>query len=101
MAAYVIVDIDIHSPETYEEYKRLAPPSISAYGGRYLIRGGKVEQLEGKWQPKRCVVLEFPSVEQAKAWWSSKEYAPAKALRQSCSETQMIVVEGAPVPAVR
>jgi len=101
MAAYVIVDIDIHSPETYDEYKRLAPPSISLYGGRYLIRGGEVQILEGEWTPKRCVVLEFPSVEQAKAWWSSKEYAPAKALRQSCSETQMVVVDGAPVMASR
>ena len=101
MPAYVIVDIDIHSPETYEEYKRVAPPSISAYGGRYLIRGGEVQILEGEWKPKRCVVLEFPSVEQAKAWWNSKEYAPAKALRQSCSETQMVVVEGAAVPASR
>jgi uncharacterized protein (DUF1330 family) len=79
----------------------MAPDSISLYGGRYLIRGGAVEILEGKWTPKRCVVLEFPSAEQAKAWWSSKEYAPAKAVRQSCAETQMVLVEGAPVLAKR
>ena len=94
MAAYVIVDIDIHSPESYEEYKRLAPPSISAYGGRYLIRGGKVEQLEGKWQPKRCVVLEFPSVEQAKAWWDSPEYREARDLRWATADSQLIIAEG-------
>jgi uncharacterized protein (DUF1330 family) len=97
MAAYVIVDIEVQSPEMYEEYKRMAPDSISAYGGRYLVRGGAVEILEGKWTPKRCVVLEFPNAGQARAWWSSKEYAAAKALRQSCSKTHMVVVEGAPV----
>lgn len=101
MAAYVIVDVEVQSPEMYEEYKRMAPDSISAYGGRYLVRGGAVEILEGKWTPKRCVVLEFPSAEQAKAWWNSKDYAPAKAIRQSCAETQMVVVEGAPVIASR
>ena len=79
----------------------MAPDSISLYGGRYLIRGGTVEQLEGKWQPKRCVVLEFPNAERERAWWNSKEYAPAKALRQSCSETQMVLVEGARVMANR
>jgi uncharacterized protein (DUF1330 family) len=94
MAAYVIVDVEVQSPEMYEEYKRMAPDSISLYGGRYLIRGGTVEQLEGEWKPKRCVVLEFPSAERARAWWNSKEYAPAKAIRQSCSETQMVLIEG-------
>jgi uncharacterized protein (DUF1330 family) len=101
MPAYVIIDIEIHSTEPYEEYKRLAPSSISAYGGRYLIRGGEVQILEGEWKPKRCVVLEFPSVEQAKAWWNSREYAAAKALRQSCSETQMVVVDGMPGAVTR
>src|SRR5262245_57519986 len=101
MAAYVISDIEIHSPESYDEYKRIAPASISAYGGRYLIRGGDVQILEGEWKPKRCVVLEFPSLEQAKAWWSSQEYAPAKALRQSAAETQMVVVEGMPSAGMR
>lgn len=101
MAAYVIVDIEVQSHEMYEEYKRMAPESIALYGGRYLIRGGRVEQLEGKWQPKRCVVLEFPSADRARAWWNSDEYAPAKALRQACSETQMVLVDGAPVMANR
>lgn len=94
MAAYVIVDIDIHDPKTYEAYKELAPPSIAKYGGRYVIRGGRTKVLEGSWAPKRFVMLEFPTAERAEAWWSSPEYAKAKALRQSCSTANMILVEG-------
>jgi uncharacterized protein (DUF1330 family) len=94
MPAYVVVDIDIHDPVAYEEYKRLAPPAIAAYGGRYLARGGALGVLEGDWEPRRLVVLEFPTVERARAWWASPEYAAAKALRQSCARTEMIVVAG-------
>jgi uncharacterized protein (DUF1330 family) len=94
MAAYVVVEIEIHDPVTYEEYKRLAPPSIEKYGGRYIVRGGAIETLEGDWKPERFVMLEFPSVEQAKKWWNCAEYAQAKALRQKSSKTQMIVAGG-------
>ena len=94
MSAYVVVEIEVLDPERYETYKQLAPPSIAQYGGRYVARGGQVETLEGTWSPKRLVILEFPSVDQAKAWWNSAEYAQAKALRQAASRTQMIVVEG-------
>ena len=72
----------------------MVPPSLAAYGGRFLVRGGKVENLEGDWSPKRLVMVEFPSVERAKEWWDSPEYAEAKALRQATAKTQMIVVEG-------
>jgi uncharacterized protein (DUF1330 family) len=96
MPAYVVVDIEIHDAVRYEEYKRIAPPSIAAYGGRYIIRGGALGILEGAWQPKRLVVLEFPTVEQARAWWASPEYAPAKALRQASAHTDMVVVAGLP-----
>jgi uncharacterized protein (DUF1330 family) len=94
VSAYVIVDIEVVDPVRYEEYKKLAAPTVAAYGGRYLVRGGPTETLEGDWAAKRLVVLEFESVEQAKAWWSSPEYAPAKALRQQTANTQMIVAEG-------
>ena len=94
MSAYVIVDIEVIDPGRYEEYKKLAAPTVTAYGGRYVVRGGATETLEGDWVPKRFVVLEFETVEQAKAWWSSPEYAPAKALRQQTANTQMIVAEG-------
>src|SRR5688500_9082374 len=85
MAAYIVIDIDVHDPDTYERYKQLAPPSIAQYGGRYIVRGGAVEPLEGDWQPKRFVVLEFPDTDKARAWWSSPEYAEAKALRHQAS----------------
>jgi uncharacterized protein (DUF1330 family) len=95
MAAYVIVDVAIHDPTTYAEYRSLTPASIAAYGGRFVARGGATETLEGDWVPGRVVVLEFPTAERAKAWWSSAEYAPAKALRHQSATTRMILVEGA------
>ena len=94
MPAYVVVDITVRDAATSERYKQLAPPSIAAYGGRYLVRGGATTVLEGGWQPTRIVILEFPTPERARAWWSSAEYAAAKALRQQCAETDMLLVEG-------
>jgi len=96
MPAYVIVDIEIQDAETYERYKQLAPPTIAAHGGRYLVRGGATETLEGSWNPKRIAMLEFPTAEQARAWWNSPEYAAAKALRQASTQTDMLLVEGLP-----
>jgi uncharacterized protein (DUF1330 family) len=94
MSAYVIADIDVQDPVRYDDYRKMVPASIAAYGGRFLARGGKVESLEGPWEPKRTVIVEFPSVEQAKAWWDSDEYAPAKALRRSASQGSLILLEG-------
>lgn len=94
MPAYVVVDIHVHDPARYEEYKRQAAPSVSAFGGRYLVRGGAVTRLEGEWTPERFVVLEFPSVERAKEWWNSDLYRPIKAIRQATARSQMILVEG-------
>ncbi len=94
MPAYIIVEVEITEPAGYEDYKRQTPISLAQYGGRFIVRGGHAENLEGDWIPNRIVVLEFPSAEQAKKWWSSAEYAPAKALRQRCGRTRMIVVEG-------
>jgi uncharacterized protein (DUF1330 family) len=96
MAAYVIVNITIRDPVRYEEYKRLASPTVGAYDGRYVVRGGSVDVREGGWTPSRLVVLEFPTVERARAWWDSPEYAPAKAVRQSCADTQLVITEGVP-----
>jgi uncharacterized protein (DUF1330 family) len=94
MPAYIVVDVSIHNAENYEDYKKLTPASIAAYGGKFIVRGGKTETLEGDWQPGRMVVIEFPTVERAKEWWASDEYAPAKALRQANAETKMILLEG-------
>lgn len=96
MPAYVVLDIDVTDPTTYAKYKELGPPAVAAYGGRYLVRGGRVESLEGSWVPSRFVILEFPTVESGRAWWASTEYAPAKALRQASARTEMLLLEGMP-----
>jgi uncharacterized protein (DUF1330 family) len=95
MAAYFIVDVEVTDPVGYEEYRKLVPATIAQYGGRFLVRGGAVEQLEGDWQPGRVVVLEFPSLEQAKRWYHSEEYRDPKALRFKTAKAKMILVEGA------
>ena len=94
MSAYVVVEIEVLDEEKYEPYKHLAAPLVAKYGGRYLVRGGASETLEGEWQPKRLVILEFPSVERAKEWWGAPEYEGPKALRQAATRTQMVLVEG-------
>lgn len=96
MAAYLIVDIEITDAERYAEYIRQAPASIARHGGRYLVRGGAAECLEGDWTPKRFLILEFPSVEAGRTWWASNDYAAAKALRQSAAITRMVLAEGVP-----
>ena len=96
MAAYVVVEISIKDSARYERYKPLASASIAKYGGTYLTRGGATTVLEGTWAPERFVILEFADVDTARRWWESPEYAEAKALRQSCAETQMLLVEAKP-----
>ena len=95
MAAYIIVDVEITDPVRYAAYIRVVPPTIAKYGGRFLVRGGKAETLEGSWKPGRVVVVEFPTFEKAREWWESEEYRGPRALRQSASVTDMILVEGA------
>jgi uncharacterized protein (DUF1330 family) len=98
MPAYVIVEVNVHDPEKYEEYKKLSLPAVKKYGGKYLARGGKAEKLEGTTDPSRVVVMEFDSIDKAKEWWSSEEYTKAKKYRYEASESRMIVVEGLDVP---
>ncbi len=94
MPAYVIVNVEVQDPSQYETYKQMAPASIEAYGGKYIVRGGPVDILEGRWNPRRVVVLEFPDRRAVHLWWNSSEYADAKELRHSCAYTELIVVEG-------
>jgi uncharacterized protein (DUF1330 family) len=75
-------------------YRELVAPTVQAHGGRFIVRGGALETLEGGWEPQRIVIIEFPTVAAAKAWWSSPEYAEPKAMRQRAGKTRMIVVEG-------
>jgi uncharacterized protein (DUF1330 family) len=95
MSGYVIADVEVTDPVQYEEYRRMVPASVAAYGGRFVVRGGAFEVLEGDWQPKRLVVLEFPSVEQARAWYDSEEYRAAKALRLRTANSSVVIVAGA------
>ncbi len=94
VAAYVIAMVDVKDPVRYEGYRAMVLPTIEAFGGRFIARGGKTDVLEGPWDPRRMVIVEFPSLDQAKAWWSSPGYAEAKALRQATSDGTLIVVEG-------
>ena len=95
MAAYVIVDVDIQDAAQYDEYRKRVPATIEKNGGKFLVRGGQFEQLEGAWQPTRLVLLEFPSMAQAKRWYDSEEYREAKAIRLRASKANLILVEGA------
>ncbi len=94
MAAYVIVEVTVNNPLEYEEYKKLTPASLIPFGGKFLVRGGQSETLEGDWNPERIVVLEFPDVEKAKEWWNSEVYTEAKLIRQRTAATKMIIVPG-------
>ena len=94
MAAYVIVDVELKKPQAYEAYKQPAAASIAQYGGRFLVRGGKHQVLEGAWHPTRLVVLEFPSVDAAKRWYASAEYGAVKPIRLAHAESDLVLVEG-------
>lgn len=94
MPGYVVVEVTIHDPELYESYKKLTPGSIEAFGGKFVVRGGQTETLEGEWHPERFVILEFPSVEVAKAWWESDAYTEARSIRERAATTKLMIVEG-------
>ena len=94
MTAYVIVDIDVHDPAGYEEYKKLAPSAVAFHGGKYIARGGRTETLEGEWSPTRLVILQFESIEQAKKWLDSEEYRAARQMRHQTAHSNMVVIEG-------
>ena len=95
MPAYIIVDIDIVDPVGYEQYKNLAGATVEKYGGKYIVRGGKSEVLEGDWCPKRIVILRFDSIARAKEWLNCEEYREPRKMRHRTARTNMIVVEGA------
>jgi uncharacterized protein (DUF1330 family) len=94
MAAYVIAEIEVTDPAAYEDYRKQVPGVIAKYGGKYVVRGGKVESLEGGWSPKRMAVVEFPSMDQALKFYRSPEYAPLIKIRQKASRGKLIIVEG-------
>mgnify|MGYP006128049605 FL=1 len=94
MPAYVLGDITINDPELYKSYTALTPATIEKYGGRFVIRGGTQELIEGDWQPGRMVMLEFDDMAAAKRWYDSPEYSEARAIRQRAATGSLLVVEG-------
>ena len=94
MAAYVIVDIEVTDPAAYEKYRSLVPPLVAKYGGKYLVRGGNFEKVEGDWTPTRLVVLEFENLARAKQFYYSEDYEPVKQIRLKSTNSNMVMVEG-------
>ena len=97
MSAYVVVEVDVENPEGYAEYRPMAAESVAKHGGRFIVRGGQAEVLEGEWSA-RIVVLEFESLDAARAWYYSDDYQAAAAVRQQHSRARMIAVEGVETP---
>lgn len=94
MAAYVIGEIEVTDPAGYDDYRKQVLATVEKHGGRFIVRGGKVEALEGGWSPKRLVVLEFPDMHKLLGWYRSAEYAPLIKLRQKASRGKLVAVEG-------
>lgn len=95
MAAYVIADVDVTDAAKYEDYKKLTPGAVAKHGGRFLARGGQTAVLEGSWRPARLVVIEFPTLEQARNFYTSVEYTAARRARAGAAKMNMVVVDGA------
>jgi len=96
--AYLVADIEITDPAGYAEYRKTVGASIAAFGGRFLTRGGAAEVVEGNWNPKRLVIVEFPTMERLRAWYASPAYAPALALRKGSAVSNLVMTEGVPEP---
>jgi uncharacterized protein (DUF1330 family) len=95
VAAYVVVDVEVQDPEAYQEYTRQVPDTLQPYGGKFIVRGGNAQTLEGAWNPKRVVILEFPTAQQAKGWHASAAYQAILPIRQRNARTNFLtVVEG-------
>jgi uncharacterized protein (DUF1330 family) len=94
MPAYVIAEVTVTDPSTMEEYRKQVPATVARYGGRFLVRGGAHQTIEGDWKPNRLVILEFPTMEQARRWYDSEEYREPKALRIKSGRTNLVMVEG-------
>lgn len=96
LPGYVVAEVDVTDPATFKQYAEKTPGTIAQYGGHYLIRGGKNTSIEGD-APKRFVVIQFDSVEKAKAWEDSPEYGALKPIRHSSAKSRVFIIEGAPV----
>jgi uncharacterized protein (DUF1330 family) len=98
MSVHVLIDIKVKNPDMYGEYVRKVPPIVKKFGGRYLVRGGKITTISGDWHPERVIVLEFDSSEQVRKWLDSPEYAEVAHLRENATITNAIMIEGSVLP---
>ena len=94
MPAYLVAEIEITDPAGYAEYGKVVPATVEKYGGKFLVRGGKAHPLEGDWPERRRVIIEFPSLEKAQAWWNSPEYEKPMAMRRAASKGRLMFLEG-------
>jgi len=98
MPAYVIANVTVNDPEGYRGYTDRTPKTIADHGGRFVARGGEVEVLEGDWSPSRLVIVEFPSLEAARAWYTSPEYEEAKEIRLATADSQLVLTDAGLLP---
>jgi uncharacterized protein (DUF1330 family) len=94
MAVYLVAVVDVHDPQQFRRYVTEVPSIVAKFGGRYLVRGGDLEVVEGEWPVPRVTVVEFPSMEKAKQWWNSEEYRPYRELRGRTARTNAVMVRG-------
>jgi uncharacterized protein (DUF1330 family) len=94
MPAYIFLNIEVTDATRYADYAAAAGATVEQFGGRYLARGGRAEPLEGTVNPRRIVILEFPTYERAKAWWQSAEYGVPKQIRQIAARSDALIVDG-------
>jgi uncharacterized protein (DUF1330 family) len=94
MPAYIVADIDVHDPDAYAQYAAMVDASLEPFEGRFLVRGGGSQTLEGDWRPRRLVVLQFPSAGHARGWYESQDYGAAKTIRQQASTGSMVLADG-------
>jgi uncharacterized protein (DUF1330 family) len=94
MAGYIVADIEITDPNEYQKYAQHTAATLEPYGGKFLVRGGQPETVEGDWKTKRIVIIEFPSVEQAKTWYDSPEYSAIKGIRHGSTISNILLVHG-------
>ena len=94
MAVYYVADVDVHDPQSYAEYSKQVGPIVAQYGGRFLVRGGATEMIEGDWQPQRLVIIEFADTAHFRAWYDSPEYTEARSIRFNASTARAILTQG-------
>lgn len=101
MPAFLIADIDVHDPEVYRQYREANPDIVNRFGGRYVALGGEVKVLEGDWNPRRTIIIEFPDMAAIEDFYQSEAYAKLRPIRWSSADSRMVAIETLPQPIER